>query len=115
MSQEKNITTFAYKDATGYKLTVTTGVNFNLFPISASSIQFIKPTGATGSFTSSVEVGKETIGNIYVEFGSSVKFDSAGVWKLWASITLSSGSRTLIGKPFYIRVLNPGEDAQNYI
>lgn len=104
------MTTQIYVNQTQVKLILQTDVDFNSYTVSSSKIKYQKPDGTKGEWDSAIVSGSEELGQIYVNFTDTppvIKFDKAGVWKLWAYIIFSN-AKIGIGVPIEYFVKTEG-------
>ena len=96
------------KNQTAARLILQTNLNFTSISITSCAIKYIKPSGASGTWTAAKLIGGESLGKIYIDFTSSIKFDEAGTWTLSAYIVFTD-TRIGVGDEISYRVGHGGE------
>lgn len=84
---------YIYKNQTGVRLTLTTDLDFSddNIDVSNQQIEYVNPSGESGTWNATKVSDSSTTGQIYVDFSDTIKFDEEGEWKLRAKLTYSDG------------------------
>lgn len=93
-----------YKNQSNLRIRVS--FNKDITGALVKQIKYLKPSGATGAWTATVE--NATTGIIYYDITSTATIDEVGTWRIWPFIQFASG-REAPGFPVDLIVLNQGE------
>jgi hypothetical protein len=89
-----------YVGQSAVKLTLITSIDFNTYTVTSQKIKYKKPDGEEGEWTAIQSPGDEETGNIYVDFNdTTINFDLAGKWYIWAYLEFADG-RKASGNPY---------------
>lgn len=80
------------RNQTSARLILQTDIDFSVFTITTYQIKYRKPSGLQGTWDATALTGGESLGKLYVDFSSSIKFDQSGTWEIWAYIVFSDGT-----------------------